>query len=229
MAALNCIYHTARCGSTLLVALLSSVAPAFAEPSWATEYWMRGQPIPSSRGGAIVKLPSLAIFHTVLPGKSVFLFRPLAQHLAKCKSVESDWLWNRYAAIKQYIGDIRCHGATQAFAAAWARQVELALSAGCMMIPSNRLFESPADVAGDVISFFGLKGQPDLRFAEIDVKAVKLIGQGDPILFPSRRHIAIANRSHGLISTNAAMEDGLIKSAVEWVEEHFAAARPFTR
>lgn len=229
MSGINCIYHTARCGSTLLAALLSSVGPAFAEPGWATDYWMRGQPIPSSREGAIIKLPSLAIFHAVLPGRHVFLYRPLAQHLFKYKCLEADWLWQRHAAIEQYIADIDCNGVTQSFAAAWARQVELALRADCMMVPSNRLFDDPAEVAGDVIAFFGLKGQPDLRFAEIDAKAAKLIGQGDPICFPTRSSVAIPGKGHGLIATESAMQDDLIRSAVEWVEDHFSAARPFTR
>lgn len=190
---------------------------------------MGARQIPKSRDGAIIKLPSLALFHPPLPGRHVFLYRPLAQHLAKYKFLEADWLWQRNAAIQQYIADIDCNGVTQAFAAAWARQVELALKADCMMVPSNRLFDEPAEVAGEVITFFGLKGQPDLRFTEIDVKAAKLIGQGDPICFPIRSSVAMPGKGHGVIETESAMEDDLIRSAVEWAEDHFSAVRSFTR
>lgn len=229
MATLNSIYHTARCGSTLLVALLSAAAPAYAEPPWAVPLWLDGADLPSARQGAIVKVPSLAIFHRTLLGPKVFLYRPLAQHIAKYKTLPASWLAQRRSMIEEYIGDVDFNGNTQAFASLWARQLELALSADCLMIASNRLFQAPAETAVNVLDHFGIDGKPDLRFIDVNVKALELIGQTDPIAFPLRRSVARVDADHGLFRTDEAMQDPSIKAAVEWVEDRFPALTAFTR
>lgn len=229
MANLNSIHHTARCGSTFLVSLLSSAAPAYAEPPWGIPLWAEGLDIPPARDGAVVKFQSIGIFHKIPDGKRVFLYRPLAQHLAKYKTLPSAWLSPRLSMIRKYINDVDFKGTTQAFALFWAKQVQIAIEANCMMVESNMLFHTPEETASQVLAFFGIDGRPDLRFVDVDVKALQLIGQSDPIVFPARKPASRVASGHGVFTTEAAMSDASIKDAVEWVEECFPSVAAFTR
>jgi hypothetical protein len=229
MYTIRSIYHTARCGSTLLTSLLSSVAPSFAEPNWCRDFWENGDPIPEARDGAIVKFPSLTIFHHISSGPKVFLYRPLSQHLLKYRALDKDWLTNRAFTIKQYVGEDEYNGSTQFFAAAWVKQVNLALSMDAYFIRSNDLFLDPQTTASKVIGYFGLSGEPDLRFTKIDVKSARINGQGDPITYPNRSSIIEVHNNYGIVETEKSMSYPLIASAVEWVESNFPELRDFTR
>jgi hypothetical protein len=230
MVSVYSIHHSARCGSTLLVSLLSSIAPAYAEPGWCRQYWEDGADIPESRDGAIVKLPSFALFHHILPGPQIFLYRPLAQHLLKYKGLPANWLAPRLNRIGDCIDVSGLSGTTQVFAAFWAKQIALAIDIDALFIKSNSLFSEPETVANSALRHFGLNGQPDLRFLDYDVKAARLIGQNDPISFGSFRSVPLRSKSdYGVCTTEDALADPLIKATVEWAEMEFPQCRPFTR
>ena len=229
MYTIRSIYHTARCGSTLLTSLLSSVNSSFAEPNWCRDFWENGNPIPELRDGAIVKFPSLTIFHHISPGPKVFLYRPLSQHLLKYKTLDKSWLTNRETNIKEYVSEDEYNGSTQLFAALWAKQVNAALSMNAYFIQSNDLFRDPKTTALKVIEYFDLSGEPDLRFAKINVKSIQINGQGDPIIYPSRSNIIEVPENHGVLETEKSMSYRLIASTVEWVESNFPELKDFTR
>lgn len=223
------IYHTARCGSTLLASLLSKTGYTFVEPNWSRDIWENGNPVPDSRNGSIIKFPSLSIFFHIPPGPKVFLYRPLAQHLLKYKSIETPWIKSRAFAIEQFVTDIDYNGTTQLFASAWVKQVKLALSMDSYFICSNDLFSNSENIAVEVINYFGLKGDPDMRFSEIDVKSLRINGQGDNVVYPSRTTVKPIPTKYGIIETSDAMADPLIATTVEWVEYNFPEVKNFTR
>jgi hypothetical protein len=95
------IFHTSRCGSTLLACLLSKSIPTLAEPSWACQPIDQIDFNKNHIDGHLVKYPSMA--YQLIPNigsKIVFLYRNLDDHLRKLESVrevnrqEEAFLWS---------------------------------------------------------------------------------------------------------------------------------------
>ena len=89
------IFHTSFCGSTLLACLLSKSVPTITEPSWAHEIVL-GSDLEKKLKivdekhyqGLLVKYQSRAYeIIPQFPGKSIFLYRNLKDHINKLKSV----------------------------------------------------------------------------------------------------------------------------------------------
>ena len=76
------IFHTSQCGSTLLATLLRGNKRTYSEPPWACKATMEN--IFSAEDDTLVKYPSLATFACrLLPGKKIFIYRDLKDHLEK--------------------------------------------------------------------------------------------------------------------------------------------------
>ena len=82
------IFHTSQCGSTLLATLLKEKKITYSEPPWSCRIDMLN--ILSAEDETIVKYPSFAsLVCRILPGKKVFIFRGLNDHLEKITSKPS--------------------------------------------------------------------------------------------------------------------------------------------
>jgi hypothetical protein len=95
------IFHTSRCGSTLLACLLSKSIQTLAEPSWSCQPTENIDFEKNHKEECLVKYPSMA--YQLIPNidsKIVFLYRNLDDHLKKLESVreinrqEEAFLWS---------------------------------------------------------------------------------------------------------------------------------------
>lgn len=231
MSSLSQIYHVSRCGSTLLACLLSSAADTYVEPSWGKRTWRdREQPHPSW-SNSIVKYQSMATAIGYKPdGPKVFLYRPLAQHLAKAKELDVTWLRFRYRTIQEFLPaiqeqlgvDIEPSGSYQAFAMYWSACVMAMIKQeNVLWVQSNELFADKQATATAVLKHFGIDGEPDMRFAELNVKKLKFNGQSAPVRYPGRPHdpemLVTVNNNHGVYSDKDSLADPGIRSTIEWV------------
>lgn len=83
------IFHTSRCGSTLLACLLSKSILTLAEPSWSCQPIDQIDYNKNHLNGHLVKYPSRA--YQLIPNidsKIVFLYRNFDDHLKKLESVK---------------------------------------------------------------------------------------------------------------------------------------------
>ena len=94
------IFHTSRCGSTLLACLLSKSIPTLAEPSWTCQPIDQFNFDSNHLNEHLVKYPSMAYqFIPNIDSKIVFLYRNFEDHLNKLESVreinrqEEAFLW----------------------------------------------------------------------------------------------------------------------------------------
>jgi hypothetical protein len=94
------IFHTSRCGSTLLACLLSKSIATLAEPSWACQQIDKIDVNKNHVDKHLVKYPSMT--YQLIPNlnsKIVFLYRNFEDHLNKLESVreinrqEEAFLW----------------------------------------------------------------------------------------------------------------------------------------
>jgi len=95
------IFHTSRCGSTLLACLLSKSIPTLAEPSWSCQPINKINFDSNHLDEHLVKYPSKA--YQLIPNinsKIIFLYRNFDDHLNKLESVkevnrqEEAFLWS---------------------------------------------------------------------------------------------------------------------------------------
>ena len=81
--AINQIYHTSHCGSTLMATLLANSTTVYCEPTWSSSL-LDGK---LNLDNVTIKFGSgWCPFSNKLPGKKVFLYRKLKHHLFKIKS-----------------------------------------------------------------------------------------------------------------------------------------------
>lgn len=242
----NQIYHVARCGSTLMTFLLSQVVEAYSEPAWSRARLNGANPFSTVEKyyGSVVKFPSLA---TVLPdqfnGKKVFLYRPLAQHLCKLKSLESEWLDLRLPKINYLLENYK-HPILNEWqptdqldksACIWACSVlRMIDSTDVLWIKANEFFKDKRTTIDIVCDHFNLPYVPDLNVANVNAKQIKINGQDTPIRVTLHNqsilnsyYIPWVYPSHGIIENDIALADKDIKERVEIIEEKFPALKPF--
>lgn len=136
------IFHTSRCGSTLLACLLSKSIPTLAEPSWACQQIDKIDFNKDHLDGHLVKYPSRAYqLMPTIKSRIVFLYRNLDDHLKKLQSVrqinhrEEAFLW----ALRFF----------------YATQVE-----NILFIESNYFFNNKKETCELVCSHFGIEYKP---------------------------------------------------------------------
>jgi len=80
------IFHTSHCGSTLLGAQLSKSVPTMNEPDWSHELDIKDKQhiMDNHKWTTLIKYPSsYCKYINEIPGKKVFLYRPLYSHILK--------------------------------------------------------------------------------------------------------------------------------------------------
>lgn len=237
------IYHVARCGSTLLAALVSSAADTYSEPRWAHSL-NNASEIPEDLyqyHGSIVKFSSITTSIGFKPeGPKVFLYRPLSQYLEKMDQCGRPWLEVRkqiYGPVFDRIcgtalKDLYPENAMQLHAIFWASCViEMQKTEDVLWIKSNDFFADKEATATQVLAHFGKDGDPDMRFASVNVKK---LGLNSTIIQPLQYYIdnnfevEAVTKSHGIIENQSEEYQEELEKTLKWAkiyipvdEEHF--------
>lgn len=228
------IYHVARCGSTLLTALLSNCEKCYSEPQWTVDYLFTNNLFNNEllqNCGSIVKMQSIATRAGFKPtGAKVFLYRPLAQYLYKMTEVTTDWIENRKELYGQFFSKIQGEelilepeNMMQLHTIFWASCVlEMQKYDDVLWIKSNDFFENKESVAKSVLSHFGKQGNPDMRFSEINVKSLNLnrSGQIQPFESYITESTEYVSSDRGIILTETALQNTQIYETVEWAKSN---------
>lgn len=227
------IYHVARCGSTLLTALLSNCEKTFSEPA-CTQSLFNTNSCPADVTeyfGSIVKLQSIATrIGFKPPGPKVFLYRPLSQYLQKMSEAEVGWIDNRKNLYGRYFPTIQ--GTELIIEPETIMQLHTIFWASCVLemqkfddvlwIRSNDFFLNKESIAKQVLSHFSIEGTPDARFASINVKNLKLNNTGkiQPFEFYNNDSVEIASDTQGILDTSLSLENTQIVKTVNWAKEN---------
>ena len=235
------IYHVARCGSTLLTAILSSSCAAYSEPNWSKRFLIGLDPYKNMHEfyESIVKFPSMvSCFTNNFPGKKVFLYRPLAQHLLKMKSIESSWhdgreskidyIFNNYKHLK--LSDFTIQNNMDKIVFLWLCSVfRMQDQEDVLWINTNNFLNDKKKTIQLVCKHFGIPEPNDYNICKINVKKSN-INVGDlPINgnIEKMQNIECVYASYGIIETNLALVDKEIKSLVEKIENKYKEIRNY--
>lgn len=235
------IYHVARCGSTLLTYLLSNVCKSYAEPGWSRSLLLGIDPYKNMESfyDSIVKFPSMtSCFETNFPGKKVFLYRPLSQHLCKMKSVDQIWSRLRFDKIDYIFKNHNHHLITnwnpqddlEKITYLWVCSVfRMMDQSEVLWIKTNDFLENKEKILNEVCDHFGLPFPNDFSFSDINVKKMSLNGGNDPVnnLVKEIDSFEYTFPSYGLISTEMALYDLDIKRRVEKIENKYPEIKKF--
>jgi hypothetical protein len=141
------IFHTSRCGSTLLACLLSKSISTLAEPSWSCQPIDKINFNKNHTEGHLVKYPSMA--YQLIPNinsKIVFLYRNFDDHLNKLESVREI---NRQE--EAFLWALRFSYATQA--------------KDIIFVESNYFLNNQKETCQLVCDYFGIQYKPiDINF-----------------------------------------------------------------
>lgn len=226
------IYHTARVGSTLLTSLLSSSGNAYSEPGWTKELLNTDQ-LPTTISkyyGSIVKFQSINTRVGFKPeGPKVFLYRPLAQYLYKMSTCTPEWIQGRKEMYSEWYEQIKGEelqgffpeNIMQLHAIFWAASViEIQKSKDVLWIQSNDFFSNKELIATKVFDHFNINATPDMRFANINVKLLKLNMKDSPISFDNYRDAEPISTlsTYGIIESTDAVKISQIYDTVEWAK-----------
>lgn len=209
------IYHTARCGSTLLGSLLSTVSTCYLEPQFAFNMARTGK-ITDDHNNSIIKFPSLVLMDPVLLNdKKVFLYRPLLQHLYKIKSVESIWLKDRTMIIRDKIkqknlfeGLWEPKTPMETIAYQWLVSVqEINKHNNVMWIQTNDFLKNKEKTIHNVCNFFQIKQVTDFTLTKFNIKKIKINGKNTPCSFVLNETLETVNETHGIVYNEECEKD----------------------
>lgn len=239
MSEVNQIYHVARCGSTLLAFLLSGAASTYAEPGWAKNLLIGLDPLKNIDNyyGTIVKFPSLiSCFPKTIPGKKVFLYRPLAQHLCKFKSIDPSWIDLRLEKI-DYIINNHMHPKLSQWepktkldkmALIWACSVlRMNDTTDVLYVKTNDLLVNRKETVFTVCDHFNLDKNLIANLdTSIDVKKSSLNGSDADMnsMFSEvikTNNVKYTYPSYGVIDTELALFDPEINDMTQYVEKNY--------
>ena len=233
------IYHVSRCGSTLLTSLLSKVSRSYAEPSWSSSLLIGVDPYKNMKSfyGSVVKFPSMvSCFDTNFPGKKVFLYRPLSQHLCKMKSVDELWIDHRLRKI-DYIFKNHNHPLIgwepkdnlDKITYLWICSVFRMLDhSDVLWIKTNDFLKETENTLNGVCNHFNLPKVNDFSISNINVKKSGFNGKDDPINeILQKEKLEYTFPSYGVIETDMALFDTEISDIVKFIENHFEELREF--
>lgn len=234
------IYHVARCGSTLMTSLLSTVCRAYSEPSWSASFLLGIDPYKNMESfcGSVVKFPSMtSCFETNFPGNKVFLYRPLAQHLSKIKSVEPSWIRNRLRKTNyilknhnhpkiNWIPKDDLDRVTYVWLCSVFRMLD---SSNVLWITTNDFLESKKETLELVCKHYKIPQVTDFSLCDINVKKTGLNGKDIPVIdtFNRSKTIEYTFPSYGVIKTEMALYDPDIKKRVEEIENFFPELKDY--
>ncbi len=213
------IFHTSQCGSTLLATLLKEKRRTYSEPSWACAGDMSN--IFSAEDETIVKYPSFAsLACRIMPGKKIFIFRGLKDHLEKITSKPSamekhllrHYPFNKH--VRNLFPKVVADNDLKKLAFVWAHMyLDAFYSQNVLFIDANKFFLEPIITLKLITNFFGFDLVEDLEPLNFYVK---------------KDFLATENNLSEIIPTEKIpfnIKDGYIKSTnfseiENWVQEH---------
>ena len=237
----NQIYHVARCGSTLLASLLSTVTTVYSEPSWAKALSVGTNPYSGIQSfyGSVVKFPSmLSCYPTDIPGKKIFLYRTLSQHLCKMKSVEPLWIQSRLKRIDRILrhnnhpklSKWKSNDDLDKVIYLWLCSIFYMLDdPDILWIQTNDFLKNKQETLNTICGDFNLPKVSNVSLSDIHVKKCGLNSKDKPIN-PNINEIDHANYvlpSYGVIETELALCDEDIKTRVSIIENIFPQLKSF--
>ena len=170
------IFHTSHCGSTLLATLLKDQIKTYSEPPWSCKVDMMN--ILSAEDETLVKYPSFAsLASRILPGKKVFIFRKLKDHLEKISS--------KPAAMKKHLlfhypfcknvrnlfPNTAAENDLKKLAFVWAHiYLDAYYSQNVLFVEANDFFINPIITINKVTDFFNFHPVKDLEPLSFYVK-----------------------------------------------------------
>ena len=170
------IFHTSQCGSTLLATLLKDKKRTYAEPPWACRVDMLN--IFSAEDETIVKYPSFAsLACRVLPGKKIFIFRELNDHLEKITSkpnamkqhLSLHYQFNK--SVRNLFPKVDADNDLKKLAFVWAHMyLDAFYSQDVLFIDANEFFLEPIITLKKITTFFNFDPVEDLEPLEFYVK-----------------------------------------------------------
>lgn len=231
MDKVNQIYHVARCGSTLLTSLLSTVTTAYSESSWSKSLLLGVDPYKNIESvyGSVVKFPSMvSCYPTNFPGEKIFLYRPLAQHLCKMKSVDKRWIQSRLKTIdyifKNYnhpkLSEWKSKNDLDKITYMWLCSVFRMLDdPNILWIRTNDFLREKQKTLEIICNHFNLPEVTDLSLTDINVKKSGLNAKDVPINDAVNKidYVEYVLPSYGIIETELALYDEDIKKRIEFV------------
>lgn len=235
------IYHVARCGSTLLTSLLSTVTTAYSESSWTKSLLIGIDPYKNIESvyGSVVKFPSMVSCYTTdFPGEKVFLYRPLAQHLCKMKSVEPMWIQSRLKRIDyifrehnhQKLSDWKFKNDLDKITYMWLCSVFRMLNdSNILWIQTNDFLKEKQQTLDAICNHFNLSQVTDLSLSDINVKKSGLNAKDTPVNDRVKEidYVEYVLPSYGIIETQLALCDEDIKTRVKMVENMYPELKSF--
>jgi hypothetical protein len=224
-----------------MTSLLSTVCKAYAEPSWAKSLLIGTDPYKNIENfyGSVVKFPSMTTcFETNFPGNKVFLYRPLAQHLCKIKSVDPIWVKQRLSKtdyiFKNHnhpkLSDWNSEDDLDKITYVWLCSVFRMLdSSNVLWITTNDFLQDKKETLRKICNHFNLPEVTDFSFCDIDVKKTRLNGRDDTVIdtFNQTEHIEYTFPSYGLIETSMALYDLDIQRRVNEIRDKFLEIEQF--
>ncbi len=170
------IFHSSQCGSTLLATLLKDSKKTYAEPPWSCEIDMYN--IFSAEDDTIVKYPSFTSFVCrLLPGKKVFIFRQLQDHLEKITSKPK--AMNKHLSLHyNFCSDVRnlfpnliADNDLKKLALVWAYiYLDMYFSQNVLFIDANDFFLDPIEILKKITDFYDINPVEDLEPLNFYVK-----------------------------------------------------------
>ena len=223
------IYHVARCGSTLITSLLSATAPTYSEPVWG--HSLNGVLSTPENihqyNGSIVKFSSINTSIGFKPeGPKVFLYRPLVQYLSKMEQCGRPWLEIRKQIYGTHFDQIRKkeleslypENAMQLHTIFWASCIlEMQKYNDVLWIQSNDFFLNKEPIAKKVLGHFEISGEPDMRYAKVNVKKLKLNGE-EISPFEQYNTVESCSTDYGIIENSQGLENDQILETIEWAK-----------
>jgi hypothetical protein len=177
-------------------------------------------------------------FETNFPGNKVFLYRPLAQHLCKIKSVDPMWIKQRLSKtdyiFKNHnhpkLSDWKSKDDLDKITYMWLCSVFRMLdSSNVLWITTNDFLQDKKETLKKVCNHFNLPEVTDFSFCDIDVKKTRLNGRDDTVIdtFNQTEHIEYTFPSYGLIETTMSLYDLDIQKRVEKIENLFPQLKDY--
>lgn len=231
------IYHTARCGSTLMVSLLSSVIECYSEPTVTNDNVHQFY-------GKVIKSYSMAPFYQdVFNGPKVFLYRPLSQQLMKIKNVEEEWfryrvhitdeIINKHGLIDE-VGDWQPRTDLDKISYQWIFLLtKMIKCSNILFIKSNDFFYEKKKTLDVVCDHFNIPKVNDVSISNIYLKKK---GINDPLAESTVDHklktiLQNDDKSlpefHGVIETSDALKDTDVNKTVNLIENKFPFLNSF--
>jgi hypothetical protein len=237
----NQIYHVARCGSTLLASLLSTVTTVYSEPSWSKALLIGVDPYKDMQPfyGSVVKFPSMvSCYPTDFPGKKIFLYRPLSQHLCKMKSVEPIWIQSRLKRIDRILkynnhpklSRWKLNDDLDKVTYMWLCSIFYMLDdPDILWIQTNDFLKNKQETLNTISSHFNLPKVSKLFLSDIHVKKCGLNTKDTPINTSINKvnHVNYVLPSYGIIETELALCDEDIKTRVNMLENIYPQLKSF--